>query len=165
MFTHVALRQAVTVAADILGRPVTPVSYAAIPRVTFTDPEAGSVGLTEAEAREAGRSVVTAVKRVPATFRGWLHAVGNGGVIKLVIDRDERVLVGATVVGPHGGEVLGMLGLAVHAGAPLSVLQSMTYAFPTFYGGVGETIGAYGRGVTTVLDPDYADLDAVDEIG
>jgi len=165
MFTHVALRQAATVAADILGRPVTPVGYEAVPRVTFTDPEVGSVGLTEVEARESGRHVVTAVKQVPATFRGWLHAVGNAGVIKLVVDRDERVLLGATVVGPNAGEVLGMLALAVHAGIPLDVLQSMTYAFPTFYGGVGEAIGAYGRGVTTVLDPGYAGLAALDEAG
>lgn len=165
MFTHVALRQAATVAADILGRKVTPVSYEAIPRVTFTDPEVGSVGLTEAEARDARRRVVIAVKQVPATVRGWLHAVGNAGVIKLVVDRDERVLVGATVVGPNAGDVLGMLGLAVHAQVPLDVLRSMTYAFPTFYGGIGEAIGAYGRGVMTVLDPDYADLAALDEVG
>ena len=124
-----------------------------------------SVGLTEAEARDARRRVGTAVKQVPATFRGWLHAVGNAGVIKLVVDRDERVLVGATVVGPNAGDVLGMLGLAVHAEVPLDVLQSMTYAFPTFYGGIGEAIGAYGRGVTTVLDPGYADLAALDEVG
>jgi pyruvate/2-oxoglutarate dehydrogenase complex dihydrolipoamide dehydrogenase (E3) component len=165
MFTHVALRQAATVAAGILGRPVTPVTYDAIPRVTFTDPEVASVGLTEAEAAAAGGSVVTALKRVPSTFRGWLHAVGNSGLIKLVADRDEGVLVGATVVGPSAGEVLGVLGLAVHARVRMDVLRDMTYAFPTFYGGIGEAIGAYGRGVTTVLDPGYDGLAGLDEVG
>ena len=165
MFTHVALRQAATVVDDILGRPIAPVRYEAVPRVTFTDPEVAAVGLTEAEAREAGRDVATAVKRLPATFRGWLHAVGNAGVIKLVVDRDEGVVIGATVVGPSAGEVLGMLGVAVHSKVPLAELRSMIYAFPTFYGGVGEAIGAYGRGVTTVLDPEYDGLESLDQIG
>lgn len=151
--------------AGILGRPITTVTCDAIPRVTFTDPEVASVGITEAEAGAAGRNVVTAIKRVPSTFRGWLHAVGNSGVIKLVADRDEGVLVGATVVGPSAGEVLGMLGLAVHARVRMDVLRDMTYAFPTFYGGVGEAVGAYGRGVTTVLDPGYDGLAGLDEVG
>lgn len=165
MFTHVALRQAATVVAGVLGRTVTPVNYDAIPRVTFTDPEVASVGLTEAEAVAAGHSVVTAVKQVPATFRGWLHAVGNAGVIKLVADRDTGVLMGATVAGPSAGEVLGMLSLAVHARVGIDVLRDMTYAFPTFHGGIGEAIGAYGRGVTTVLDPGYGGLAGFDTMG
>jgi hypothetical protein len=61
--------------------------------------------------------------------------------------------------------MLGMLSLAVHAEVSLAELRSMIYAFPTFHGATGEAIGAYGRGVTTVLDPTYeglAVLDAVD---
>jgi hypothetical protein len=61
-----------------------------------------------------------------------------------------------------------MLSLAVHARLSLAVLRSMIYAFPTFHGAIGEAIGAYGRGVTTVLDPTYeglAVLDAVDAPG
>jgi hypothetical protein len=49
-----------------------------------------------------------------------------------------------------------MLTLAVHKRFVLDDLRSMIYAFPTFYGGVGEAIGAYAHGVTTVLDPEYA---------
>jgi hypothetical protein len=61
--------------------------------------------------------------------------------------------------------VLGVLGLAVHARVRMDVLRDMTYAFPTFYGGIGEAIGAYGRGVTTVLDPGYDGLAGLDEVG
>ncbi len=163
MFTHMGLRQGATAVNDILDRPTMPVEYHAVPRVTFTDPEVASVGMTEAEAAAAGINVTAVVKQLPATFRGWLHATGNSGVIKLVVN-EERVLIGATVVGPSGGEVLGMLGLAVHRHLKLDDLESMIYAFPTFYGGVGEAIGAYGRGLTTVLDPDYegvAELDGL----
>jgi pyruvate/2-oxoglutarate dehydrogenase complex dihydrolipoamide dehydrogenase (E3) component len=165
MFTHMAMRQAAVAIADILGRHEEPVRYNAVPRVTFTDPEVGAVGLTESEARAAGLDVVAAVKQVPASFRGWLHASGNAGVLKLVADRDRGVVVGATAAGPSGGEVLGMLSLAVHAGVPLDELRSMIYAFPTFHGGIGEVLGAYGRGVSTVLDPEYDGFRRLDEVG
>jgi pyruvate/2-oxoglutarate dehydrogenase complex dihydrolipoamide dehydrogenase (E3) component len=165
MFTHVALHQGSIVVADLLGRPHSPARYDAVPRVTFTDPEVGAVGLTEALAVQAGVEVAVAVKQVPATFRGWLHRTGNSGLIKLVVDRATGNLVGATAAGPHGGEVLGMLSLAVHARVPLSDLRSMIYAFPTFHGGIGEVVGAYGRGVGTVLDPGYDGLAALDPVG
>jgi pyruvate/2-oxoglutarate dehydrogenase complex dihydrolipoamide dehydrogenase (E3) component len=164
MFTHVATYQGSIAAADILGRPYPPARYDALPRVTFTDPEIGSVGLTEAQARRSKMDVAVVVKQLPATFRGWLHRAPNEGVIKLVVDRSTNTLRGATVVGPSGGEVLGMLSLAVHAQVPLSELRSMIYAFPTFHGGVGEAVGAFGRGVGTVLDPDYDGWAVLDEI-
>ncbi|MDX1615227.1 MAG: NAD(P)/FAD-dependent oxidoreductase [Candidatus Promineifilaceae bacterium] len=163
MFTHVALYQSAIVAAQLLGREHPPARYAAVPRATFTDPEVGAVGLTEAEARAAGRDVVVIVKELGATFRGWLHRAGPG-VIKLVAERDSTALIGATAVGPRAGEVLGLLSLAVHQAVPLSDLRSMIYAFPTFFGGVGEAIGAYGRGLSTVIDPPYEGFVALDEL-
>ena len=75
-------------------------------------------------------------------------------MIKLIADRKTGLLVGATSAGPRGGDVLSMLATAMHAKVPVSTLQHMIYAYPTFYGGVGETVGAYGRGIVKVLDPD-----------
>jgi pyruvate/2-oxoglutarate dehydrogenase complex dihydrolipoamide dehydrogenase (E3) component len=158
MFTHVALHQAGIVADDILGLEPAAPDDRPPPRATFTDPEVGAVGLTEAAARAQGIAVDVVVKQVPATFRGWLHGPGNAGVFKLVVDRDEGVVVGATAVGPEAGETLGMLALAVHARVPLDSLRSMIYAFPTFHGGIGEAIGGYARGLVTVLDPETQPL-------
>ncbi len=141
LFTHLATRQADVVVADILERDVEPLNLDALPAVTFTDPEVGSVGLTEAEARESGVEVKVGFKRVPETARGWLHAAGNEGFIKLVVDAERDVLVGATSVGPTGGEVLGLLALAVHAEIPLSTLHSMIYAYPTFHKGIEDALG------------------------
>jgi pyruvate/2-oxoglutarate dehydrogenase complex dihydrolipoamide dehydrogenase (E3) component len=141
------------VAAELLGEDASPARYDAVPRVTFTDPEVGAVGIGESGARAAGLDVVSAVKSVPATFKGWLHGPGNEGIIKLVVDREAGTLIGGTTVGPRGSEVLGLLSLAVHAKVPVAELQSMIYAFPTFHGGVGEAFGAYGRGLQQVLDP------------
>lgn len=158
LFTHVALHQAGIVADDILGLDPADADDLPPPRATFTDPDVAAVGLTEAAARAQGIAVDVVVKQLPATFRGWLHGPGNAGVFKLVVDRDAGVLIGATAVGPEAGETLGMLALAVHARVPLTSLRSMIYAFPSFHGGIGETIGGYARGLVTVLDPDFDPL-------
>jgi pyruvate/2-oxoglutarate dehydrogenase complex dihydrolipoamide dehydrogenase (E3) component len=158
MFTHMAVYHATIIAADLLGEDCAPADYRATPRACFTDPEVGAVGLTEAQARGAGHDVVVVVKQVPATFRGWIHGAHNHGVIKLVVDRSEGVLLGATSVGPHGAEVLGTLSTAVHARVRVAELRSMIWAYPTFHGAIGEALGAYGRAITKLLDPDNAPL-------
>ena len=140
-FTHVAMYQSKIAIADILGKPHTPADYAALPRVTFTDPEVGSVGMSAAAAREAGIDVMVGRAEVPSTARGWLHKTGNEGFIQLVADRKRGVLVGATSMGPNGGEVLGLLTLAVHARTPIEELRSMIYAYPTFHRGIEDALG------------------------
>jgi pyruvate/2-oxoglutarate dehydrogenase complex dihydrolipoamide dehydrogenase (E3) component len=139
-FTHVAMYQSPIAVADILGEDHAPAAYRAVPRVTFTDPEIGSVGLTEADAREAGTTVRVGVAQVPQTARGWIHKAGNDGIIKLVEDADDQVLVGATAMGPAGGEVLGALAVAVHARVPTERLRQMIYAYPTFHRGIEDAL-------------------------
>jgi len=140
MFTHLGLRQANLAVASILGRDAEPLNLGALSAVTFTDPEVGAVGLTQAEAVEAGHDIKTVVKIVGHTARGWLHQSGNDGFIKLVVDMKTNTLIGATSVGPHGGEVLGLLSLAVHAKIPISTLKSMIYAYPTFHKGIEDAL-------------------------
>jgi pyruvate/2-oxoglutarate dehydrogenase complex dihydrolipoamide dehydrogenase (E3) component len=132
-FTHVSMYQAGIAVADILGRPHAPADYRALPRVTFTDPEVGSVGLSEAAARDKGMTVRVGTTPVPTSTRGWIHKAGNDGFIKLVEDAGRGVLVGATSAGPVGGEVLAMLTLAVHVEVPVEQLRTMIYAYPTFH--------------------------------
>jgi len=139
-FTHVAMYQSKIAVADILDQPHSPADYAALPRVTFTDPEVGSVGLTAQAARDAGIDVAIGRTEVPSTARGWLHKAGNEGFIQLVADSGRGVLIGATSMGPNGGEVLGLLTLAVHARVPIEELRSMIYAYPTFHRGVEDAL-------------------------
>ncbi len=139
-FTHVAMYQARIAAADILGQPHEPADYRAEPRVTFTDPEVGSVGLTEADARARGLDVAVGRTSVPNSARGWIHKAGNEGEIKLVADAGRGVLVGAMSAGPWGGEVLGLLTLAVHAEVPVRVLREMIYAYPTFHRAIEDAL-------------------------
>ena len=141
-FTHISMYQAAIAVADILGRPGPGADYRGLPRVTFTDPEVGSVGLSEAEAREKGINVALGTTDVASSARGWIHKAGNAGLIKLIADVDRQVLVGATSAGPVGGEVLSMLTLAVHAEVPISTLRGMIYAYPTFHRAVEAALGA-----------------------
>jgi pyruvate/2-oxoglutarate dehydrogenase complex dihydrolipoamide dehydrogenase (E3) component len=132
-FTHMSMYQAGVATRDILGHDGPPARYHAVPRVTFTDPEVGSVGLTEEAAREQGIPVRVGRAPIPSSTRGWIHKLGNAGIIKLVADEDRGVLVGATSVGPNGGEVLSALALAVHAAVPVAKFREMIFAYPTFH--------------------------------
>ena len=89
--------------------------------------------MTEQQARDAGLRVGVGVADLPSSSRGWLHKVGNDGVIKVVADLDRDILVGACAVGPSGGELIGMLVTAVHAEVPLATLRGMHFAYPTFH--------------------------------
>ena len=131
-FTHVSMYHAERVAKAILGEQLEEYDTS-FPRVTFTDPEVGAVGLTEKQARDKGINVRVGTANIPESSRGWLHSVGNEGVIKLVIDDDRGVIVGATSAGPTGGETLSALAFAVRAEIPVATLKNTIYAYPTFY--------------------------------
>jgi pyruvate/2-oxoglutarate dehydrogenase complex dihydrolipoamide dehydrogenase (E3) component len=139
-FTHMSMYQAGIVVRDILGQGGEAADYRAVPRVTFTDPEIGCVGLTEKQAGAAGLRVRTGTTQVPYSARGWIHKAGNDGLIKVVEDAERNVLVGATSAGPCGGEVLAALQVAVRAEVPVATLRNMAYAYPTFYRAIEDAL-------------------------
>ena len=110
----------------------------ALPRVTFTDPEVGAVGLTEEQARERGIDVRTGHAEVRPSPRldprrqRRAHQAGRG--------RRPGRAGGRDVGGPAGGEVLGLLALAVHAEVPVDTLRTMIYAYPTFHRGIEDAL-------------------------
>ena len=138
--THRAMYQAGIAVRDILGTGGPGADYRAVLAVTFTDPEIGQAGLTEAQARQRGIDVRTGITQVPWSARGWIHKAGNDGFIKLVADAGRGVLVGATCAGPMGGEVLGALVVAIHAQVPISSLSTMIYAYPTFHRAISDAL-------------------------
>ncbi|MCW2764430.1 MAG: NAD(P)/FAD-dependent oxidoreductase [Nocardioides sp.] len=131
-FTHVSRYQGAIAVRDILGEDGGTADYRALVGVTFTDPEVAGVGMTESRAREAGLSVLVGNAQIPKSSRGWIHGIGNDGIVKVVADAERGVLVGATVVGPYGGEIIGLLATAVHAEVPVGTLRGMHFAYPTF---------------------------------
>ena len=141
-FTHVSMYQGQIAARDVLDQAGFTADYRAVTRVTFTDPEVGAVGMTEQQARDAGIDVRVGHSDIAESSRGWIHQQGAAGLLKLVADADRGVLVGASSVGPNGGEVLGLLALAVHAEVPLERLASMHYAYPTFHRAVEVAVAS-----------------------
>jgi len=138
-FTHLSMYQADIALRSLLGQGGPAARYHAVPHTTFTDPEVGGVGLTEAAARAAGLAVRTGSADLAASSRGFTHGPGAVGLIKLV--EADGVLVGATTVGPAGGEILAMLTLAVHARVPVETLRTMIYAYPTFHRTIETALG------------------------
>ncbi|MEV6599182.1 NAD(P)/FAD-dependent oxidoreductase [Actinoplanes sp. NPDC051346] len=139
-FTHMAMYEADVAVRDILGQGGLPADYRARPRVTFTDPEVGAVGLTEKQARESGIEVAVGYSSLSSSSRGFIHGPGNAGFIKLIADRSRGVLVGATSAGPCGGEVLGALSVAVTAAVPIASLRATIWAYPTFHRAIGDAM-------------------------
>ncbi|MCW2839640.1 MAG: pyridine nucleotide-disulfide oxidoreductase [Aeromicrobium sp.] len=131
-FTHVSMYQSERVARSILGEELGEYDTS-LPRVTFTDPEIGGVGLTEHQAREQGLRVRIGSTDLAASSRGFVHGPGNEGLLKLVIDEDRDVIVGANSAGPYGGETLSALAFAVRAEIAISTLKNTIYAYPTFW--------------------------------
>jgi len=143
-FTHVSMYQGAIAARDILGEEGPGADYRALPRVTFTNPEIGAVGMTEKQARAAGLAVRTGCTDLPSSSRGYVFAEGNDGFVKVVEDAERGVLVGATSAGPYGGEILGALAVAVRAEVPVATLRHSMWAYPTFHRAIEAALAALG---------------------
>ena len=129
-FTHLAYYHGQLIGRALAGKPAQ-ADHSAVPRVTFTDPEVASVGLSEAAARAAGLDVITFTTDPAESARGYIHDF-HDGIVKLVGDRGAGVLVGATILQPRAGEMLSELSLAVKAKTPLKVLADLIHPFPAF---------------------------------
>ena len=144
-FTHVAYYHGQIIARRLRGLDAR-ADHTAIPRVTFTDPEIASVGLTEAAARAKGIDVAVAIADPAETARGYIHDF-HRGALKLVADRERGVLIGATLVTPRAGEILGELVLAIKLGTPLGTLADVIHPFPAFNRVLGASLGELASNV------------------
>ena len=128
-FTHVAGYHAgIVIRNALFGLPAR-VDYAALPWVTYADPELAHVGLTEAAAREAGHDVSTLLQPLSGNDRAPAEATTEG-LAKVVLGRRGRIL-GATIVAPRAGEMIGMWGLAIQQGLRIGAVAAMLAPYPT----------------------------------
>ncbi|WDR00777.1 FAD-dependent oxidoreductase [Devosia sp. J2-20] len=128
-FTHIAGYHAgIFVRNAVFGLP-SKVDYAALPWVTYLDPEVAHVGLTEADARKQHGEVTTIIEHFAENDRAQTEK-RTEGFIKLVLTPRGKVL-GATMVGPHAGEMITLWGLVISGKVKLSAVASMIAPYPT----------------------------------
>lgn len=130
-FTHLSHYHGTLVGRALRSEADAVADHSAVPRVTFTDPEIASVGITAKQADERGVRVLVASANVGQTARGYIHG-DPGGVIKLVADAERGILVGATIVSPRAGEMLSELSLAIKLRIPIRTMSDLIHPFPTF---------------------------------
>ncbi|MCH8561579.1 dihydrolipoyl dehydrogenase family protein [Nesterenkonia sp. DZ6] len=127
------------------GAHVATADHAAVPQVTFTDPEVASVGLTAAAAREAGHRVRVVDYQLGDVAGSALHAEGYSGTARMVVDEQRRVILGMTFVGPDVSELLHAATIAVTAEVPIERLWHAVPAFPTISEIWLRLLETYGR--------------------
>jgi pyruvate/2-oxoglutarate dehydrogenase complex dihydrolipoamide dehydrogenase (E3) component len=127
-FTHVGAYHAAIVVRRAIFRLPARLDYAALPRVIYTAPELAQVGMTEAEAREAG--LQPRVLRWPLAENDRAIAEQDtAGLVKLVVARGR--VVGAGILAPHAGEMIGLCALAITARVRLGTLAGLILPYPT----------------------------------
>lgn len=118
--------------------------HRAVPQVVFTDPEVGAVGLSEAQATDAGVSVRVVDHPIGQVAGAALHADGYRGHARLIVDEGRGVIVGATFVGPDAGELLHAATIAIVGEVPLDRLWHAVPSYPTLSEVWLRLLEAYG---------------------
>lgn len=129
-FTHVADHMARSVLRNTLFPGSSAVEYAAVPWVIYTDPELAHVGLTEREARARYGTGVGVWRRDLAGLDRVLADAGPAGVVKIISDPQGRV-VGGHILGPHAGDMIGELTMAITLKLTVAQIASVIHPYPT----------------------------------
>jgi dihydrolipoamide dehydrogenase len=138
---HVSSAEGILVAERIAGEDVRPINYDHVPSCTYCDPEIGSVGLTEAEARQKGYDV--RVGSFPFGVLGRAKMAGEGeGFVKIVADRKYDEILGVHMIGPRSTELVAEAVLALRLECTVEELIRTIHAHPTFSEAVGEAAHA-----------------------
>jgi dihydrolipoamide dehydrogenase len=138
---HVSSMEGVITAERIAGKPVQPLNYDHVPGCTYCDPEIGSVGVTEAEARARGYDV--SIGTFPFGVLGRAKMAGETeGFVKIVADRKYDEVLGVHMIGPRSTELVAEAVLALRLECTVEELVKTIHAHPTFSEAVGEAAHA-----------------------
>ena len=138
---HVSSMEGVIVAERIAGREVQPLNYDHVPNCTYCDPEIGSVGLTEAEAKQRGHEV--RVGTFPFGVLGRAKMAGETeGFVKIVAGKQYDEVLGVHMIGPRSTELLAEAVLALRLECTVEELIRTMHAHPTFSEAIGEAAHA-----------------------
>ena len=130
LLAHVASAQGIRCAEAIAGKEIHPMDYAFIPRATYSQPQIGSFGLTEAQATEKGLEYT--LGKFPFQANGKALGLGDyGGFVKILVEKSSGKLLGAHMIGPEVSELLPELTLAWQNGLTIDQIALNVHAHPT----------------------------------
>lgn len=136
MLAHKGMKEGHVAAEIIAGEPAA-LDYPAIPAAVFTDPEIGTVGLSEKEAKEEGFE--PAVGQMPLRASGRALSMGESdGFVRIIADETSGFILGAQIVAPEASELIGEIGLAIEMGATLEDVAATIHSHPTLSEAVME---------------------------
>ncbi|MFA5594407.1 MAG: FAD-dependent oxidoreductase, partial [Trueperaceae bacterium] len=145
LLAHKAMKEGLVAAEHAAGKPT---AYdTVVPSVIYTTPELASVGMTEAEAKEAGFEL--RIGKFPLIASGRASTLGvDTGMIKLIGDAETDLLLGFHMVGPNAGDIVSEAALAIEMGATLEDIALTQHPHPTISEGVMEAAEhAHGRAI------------------
>jgi pyruvate/2-oxoglutarate dehydrogenase complex dihydrolipoamide dehydrogenase (E3) component len=129
-FTHISFNDYQIVYANLIEGKQLTTDNRLVPYSVFTDPQLGRVGMTEKEARTAGRRLK--IGKIPMTWVARaIERDETAGLMKLVVDGDTDRILGAAILSTEGGELVQILGAVMLAGAPYTLLKGAIYIHPT----------------------------------
>jgi dihydrolipoamide dehydrogenase len=138
---HAAMMEGIVAVTHIAGKPTHPVLKTRVPNATYCEPQIGSIGLTEKQARDAGHAVKTG--KFPFLGNSKATILGNhNGFIKVVSDEKYGEVLGIHIIGPLATEILSEAAATLHLEGTIDHMMEMIHAHPTVWEGMGDAFAS-----------------------
>ena len=138
---HAAMMEGIVAVTRIAGKPTHAIDKTRIPNATYCEPQIGSIGLTEKQARDAGRQVKTG--KFPFVGNSKATILGNhGGFIKVVSDEKYGEVLGIHIVGPLATEILAEAAAVLNLEGTIDDMMNMIHAHPTVWEAMGDAFAS-----------------------
>ena len=138
---HAAMMEGIVAVTHIAGKPTHAIEKTRVPNATYCEPQIGSIGLTEKQARDAGHTVKTG--KFPFVGNSKDTILGNhGGFIKVVSDEKFGEVLGIHIIGPLATEILSEAAAVLHLEGTIDDMMNMMHAHPTVWEGMGDAFAS-----------------------
>jgi dihydrolipoyl dehydrogenase len=138
---HAAMMEGIIAVTHIAGKPAQPIVKTRIPNATYCEPQIGSIGLTEKQARDAGYAVKTG--KFPFVGNSKATILGNhGGFIKVVSEEKFGEVLGIHIIGPLATEILSEAAAVLNLEGTIDDMMNMVHAHPTVWEGMGDAFAS-----------------------
>jgi len=141
-FTHISYDDFRIIRSNVIEKKNVTIDGRMVPYVLFTDPQLGHVGLNEAEARKLGRKIRVAKMPMNYVARA-LEMDESRGFMKAIVDAETEQILGATVLGIEGGELMAVFEMAMMGKVPYTALREGIFAHPTLTESVNHLFGSW----------------------